>query len=62
VQLGLDPVALRQRNISDARWRGVLDAVTSAGLHVGGRACPAQRRLIALATGAADAAWAWAPT
>ena len=29
-QLGLDPVALRQRNITDARWRGVLDAVTRA--------------------------------
>lgn len=29
-QLGLDPVALRQRNITDARWRGVLDAATQA--------------------------------
>jgi len=29
-QLGLDPVALRQRNITDARWRGVLDAATHA--------------------------------
>lgn len=30
VQLGLDPVALRQRNITDTRWRGVLDAATQA--------------------------------
>ena len=29
-QLGLDPVAIRQRNITDARWRGVLDAATQA--------------------------------
>jgi nicotinate dehydrogenase subunit B len=28
---GLDPIELRRRNVSDARWLGVLDAVAKAG-------------------------------